>query len=359
MIPRYFALAVQTVINPITEDTLTRADGREIIKGNLESAIHLMMKGVGNGLGDVKLVTFPEMFLTLAPAGWRKRDSAEWLDIGCVEVPGPELEPLFQAARDANVFIGANVYEFDPMWPGRYFNCSFIVDPKGEVILKYRRIHSSITPSPHDFLDEYVEALGWDALFPVADTEIGKIATFPCMEITKPEVARMMTLKGAEVFLHPTGDSPDHDGWSACKQARAFENNAYLISTNTGGWVTPRGFVETSNAGGTKIIDYNGNIMTDSKPSGDSMKTRALIDIEQLRAHRHSNNTMNMIAQLRTETYTEYKRTITPPNRFKDPMRDKGELVKLYAEVMDRMTDEGIFPRPMYTGAEELAVKRT
>lgn len=54
-----------------------------------------------------------------------------------------------------------------------------------------------------------------------------------------------------------------------------------------------------------------------------------------------------MIAQLRTEPYTEYKRAITPPNRFKDPMKDQESLRKLYGETMDQMTEEGLFPRPM------------
>jgi predicted amidohydrolase len=357
MHPRFYALALQTTIEPVTEETMTRAEAMAIVRRNLDAALSLAWKGVGNGLGDVKLVTFPEMFLTLAPAGWRTRPSGEWLDLACVEVPGPELEPLFQFARDAGLYVGANVYEYDPLWPGRYFNCSFLVDPRGDVILKYRRLHSNITPSPHDFLDEYVAALGWDALFPVADTEIGRIGMFPCMEITKPEVARMMALKGAEILLHPTGDSPDFAGWTACKQARALENNVYLISTNTGGWITKRGQLETSNGGGTKIIDYYGNIINESGPAGESMKCRALIDIEQLRAHRHSANSFNVIAQLRTELYTEYKRTITPPNRFKDPLKDRRELTKLYGEVMERMTAEGLFPRPMYSG-DEVPVRR-
>ena len=222
MIPRFRALACQTIIRPITEEVQTRKEGRAIIKENLDAALNLMWKGLGNNLGAVKLVTFPEMFLTLAPV-WRNRKSSDWLDLACVEVPGPELEPLFEAARQAQIYIGANVYEYDPKWPGQYFNCSFLISPEGEVALKYRRLHSTLTPSPHDFLDDYVDALGWDALFPVADTEIGRIAMFPCREITFPEVARMFALKGAEVLLHPTNDSADFPGWEPrmCRGSRS------------------------------------------------------------------------------------------------------------------------------------------
>ena len=76
------------------------------------------------------------------------------------------------------------------------------------------------------------------------------------------------------------------------------------------------------------------------------MKARGLIDIEQVRAHRHSKTPLNFIAQLRTELYAGYRETITPPNRFRDPMHDHAQLRKLYSEVMDRMTRDGIFPPP-------------
>jgi len=345
---RYYALACQTIVRPITEDVASRADGRAIIKENLDAALTLMWKGLGNHLGAVRLVTFPEMFLTLAPLGWRKRPSSDWLDLACIEIPGPEIEPLLNAAREAGVYIAANAYEYDPQWPHRYFNCSFLVDPKGEIVLKYRRLHSPITPSPHDFLDEYVDVHGWDSLFPVADTELGRIAMFPCMEVVFPEVARMYALQGAEVLINPTNDSPDVPGWMACKQARAMENNCYLISTNAGGWVTRRGHLESTNAGGTMLIDYRGNIFEEHRPPGESIKARGLIDIEQLRAYRHSPNSMNFIPQLRTELYTGYKKTITPPNRFKDPMHDHAELRKLYGEVMARLTAEGTYPAPQH-----------
>jgi predicted amidohydrolase len=346
MIKRYQALACQTIVQPVTESVADRDEARAIMRENLDAALALMWKGLGNNLGTVGLVTFPEMFLTLAPVGWRRRPSSDWLDIACIEIPGPELAPLADAAKDAGVFIGANAYEYDPRWPKRYFNCSFLINPQGEVILRYRRLHSPITPSPHDFLDEYVAALGWEALFPVADTDIGRVAMFPCMEVIFPEVARMFALNGAELLLNPTNDSPDFPGWTACKQARALENNCYLISTNCGGWVSPRGQLESTNAGGTIMVDYMGRIFEEHRPAGESMKARGLIDIEQLRAHRHSRNSLNYIPQLRTELYTGYRKTMTPPNRFKDPMRDHAEIRKLYAEVMERLTTEGIFPAP-------------
>ena len=158
----------------------------------------------------------------------------------------------------------------------------------------------------------------------------------------------MYALQGAEVLINPTNDSPDVPGWVACKQARAMENNCYLISTNAGGWVSRRGFLESTNAGGTIVVDYKGSIIEEHRPAGESMKARAVIDIEQLRAYRHSSNAMNFIPQLRTELYKGYETTMTPPNQFNDPMNDHAELRKLYAGVMERLTAAGTFPLPAH-----------
>ena len=38
MIPRFRALACQTIVRPITEDVMTRQEGRAIIKDNLDAA---------------------------------------------------------------------------------------------------------------------------------------------------------------------------------------------------------------------------------------------------------------------------------------------------------------------------------
>jgi hypothetical protein len=57
---------------------------------------------------------------------------------------------------------------------------------------------------------------------------------------------------------------------------------------------------------------------------------------------------MNFLPQLRTELYTGYQKSITPPNRFKDPMHDHAEIRKLYGEVMARMTAEGTFAPPLH-----------
>ena len=77
MIPRFHALACQTIIRPVTEAVGGRDEGRAIIRENLEAAHALMWKGLGNNLGAVRLVTFPATrTLKMSPTPRSKISSA-------------------------------------------------------------------------------------------------------------------------------------------------------------------------------------------------------------------------------------------------------------------------------------------
>ena len=45
-------------------------------------------------------------------------------------------------------------------------------------------------------------------LFPVVDTEIGRIGTIVCMEGSYPETARGLAMNGAEIMYRPSYPEP-------------------------------------------------------------------------------------------------------------------------------------------------------
>ena len=67
-------------------------------------------------------------------------------------VPGPETEVLAEKARKYNMYIVGQLRAVEPEIDDRYyFNIGFIIDPKGEVILKYHKVQTfvmepSVTP---------------------------------------------------------------------------------------------------------------------------------------------------------------------------------------------------------------------
>src|SRR5690606_21748487 len=157
--------------------------------------------------------------------------------------------------------------------------------------------------TPHDVLDRYLQVYGEDALFPVADTELGRIAPIASEEILYPEIARCFAVRGAEIFAHSSSEvasallSPKN----IAKRARALENNAYVVSANTAG-VFGTALPPASGDGGSQIVDFRGNVVAQAL-QGPSMAANVDLDLEGLRASRRRVGMENMLARQRFELY--------------------------------------------------------
>lgn len=262
-----------------------------VIQQNLQHA--LGMAGMWCRRPQTRLVVFPEFFLQ----GSIPQTIDLWEQAG-IRIPGPETETLANFARDCNVFVCAAVLEFDPDWPRRYFNTAIIVSPKGEIILRYRKIQCAdlngllnIT-TPGNIYSEYVERYGAKALFPVVDTEIGRLAAAICYDNAWPELWRMMALHGAEVVCHPTSEinSQYREAWFAAKRAHAAENMIYIPSANAGSEQFFQGAPTTSmNFGKSALIDFNGCIVSRADAHGVTPQL-GTIDLGALRRARSCPN---------------------------------------------------------------------
>ena len=150
---------------------------------------------------------------------------------------------------------------------------------------------------------------GVEGLLPVAETELGNIAMMPCGEIAWPQQGPL-TMRGAEIILHPTSDHGKYDqlAWESCKRARAAENMVYFISSNAGGMIGGP-LPEGSNYGNSKIIDFNGQVMVQNHGPGESSRASAVIDMDALRRVRTASpgiygyNRLGTLAQRFTAQY--------------------------------------------------------
>ena len=93
--------------------------------------------------------------------------------------------------------------------------------------------------SPHD-------VPGYDEpLFPVADTEIGRIGCAICYDWLFPEALRQLAMNGAEVlvrvsaYMDPWGATEPMDWWTIVNRCRALENVAYVVAANQGAAAAP------------------------------------------------------------------------------------------------------------------------
>jgi len=290
----YMALALQVTchaVNRCTDVATARARMLDSI-ARIREQIIASKRFIGP---DVRLVVLPEYFLTGFPMG---EGPALWADKAALALDGPEYKALGEAARAADCFIAGNAYEQDPHFPGLYFQASFVVAPQGTVILRYRRLISMFAPSPYDVWDRYVEVYGTDAIFPVVETEIGRLAAIASEEILYPEIARAHAMRGAEIFVHSSSEvaSPLATPKNVAKQARAIENLAYVVSANSAG-VADVAIPVASTDASSKIIDHRGQILAEAG-YGESMAAFAPIDLGALRAWRRRPGMGNMPSRL-------------------------------------------------------------
>lgn len=253
--------------------------------------------------GDtIRLVVLPEYFMTGFPVG---ESVPAWQEKACISEGGPEYEALGKLAQDQRVYLSGNAYELDPYFPELYFQTSFIINDSGDLILRYRRLVSMFAPTPHDVLDAYLDRYGSDSLFPVVDTELGRLACVASEEILYPEISRALALRGAEVICHSSSEigSPGATPKNIAKQARCYENMVYLVSANSAG-IKDCPIPNQSTDGHSRVVDYGGKVLAEAG-QGETMNGYAEVDISALRRTRGKPAMTNTLARQRLELFRD------------------------------------------------------
>lgn len=336
----FTALALQ-----ITCHGVNQASDRQEARSLMQKTIHRLGQQIAASLAfigsDCRLVVLPEYFLTGFPMG---ESLSAWAEKACIEMDGLEYETLGKIAQKQGIFLAGNAYELDANFPGLYFQTCFVIDPSGTIVLRYRRLNSMFAPTPHDVWEQYLDYYGWEGVFPVAKTAIGNLAAIASDEILFPEVARCLALRGAELFIHPTSEvySGERSPKDSAKIARAVENMAYLVSTNTAGIVNTA-IPSASVNGGSKIIDYRGLILSETG-SGESMATFAEIDLAALRRYRRRPGLKNLLSRQRLDLYIEtYRQShVYPANTMLNQNVDRQDFRQTQQETIERLSEQGI-----------------
>lgn len=344
MVEQYIAAAITNTIFPTREENLQRLE-------EMLSPIRLACTGTL----PVRLVGLGEFSLQ------------GYTDKRPTSIPGPETDFTGGMAKKYGCYIIGDLCRVKR--PGipedRLFNEVFIVAPSGEVI--YRRaklqlepLEANITTTPHDVWDRWVELYGedLDSLFPVADTEIGKIGAMSCMEGSYPEVARGLALNGAEILYRVNYHEPfvGNGVWELQNRARALDNTCFLVAPTGGAAVfagTQRAF--DIHGGHPMIVDFQGRVLAQADSNYECFAA-AVIDIESLREYRSRVMGIgNFVKDLRTECYRVlYERELYPKNlrlRGELPVREMNdplpsEEVSVLRGVIQGLIDKGIWKPP-------------
>ncbi|MGK7920828.1 MAG: nitrilase-related carbon-nitrogen hydrolase [Trichodesmium sp.] len=297
----FLALALQ-----VKAEAVNKANNRQEARSLIQESINRIAQQIAASKAFIgpncKLVLLPEYFLTGFPMA---ESLTSWAEKACLEMTDTIYERLGEIAKKNAIFLAGNAYELDPNFPDLYFQTCFVIDPSGNMVLRYRRLNSMFAPTPHDVWDKYLECYGLDGIFPVAKTAIGNLAAVASDEILFPEVTRCLAMRGAEILLHPTSEiyGSARSPKEAAKVSRAVENMMYVVSANTAG-IANTPIPEASVDGGSKILDYRGLILAETG-AGESMAAYAEIDITALRKYRRQVGMKNLLARQRWDIYAE------------------------------------------------------
>jgi predicted amidohydrolase len=336
----YKALALQ-----VTCHAVNQSRDRQEAQSLMQVAIARLAQQIAASLAfigsDCRLVVLPEYFLTGFPMGESLED---WAEKACLEMAGAEYEALGNIAQKHRIFLGGNAYEVDSHFLGLYFQTCFVLDPAGNVVLRYRRLNSLFAPTPHDVWDRYLEHYGLDGVFPVAKTEIGNLAAVASDEILFPEVARCLAMRGAEVLLHPTSEvyGQPRSPKEAAKISRAVENMMYVISANTAG-IANSAIPISSVDGGSKIVDYRGLVLAETG-AGESMAAFAEVDLAALRRYRRQPGLGNLLSRQRFDAYVDsYKEfQFYPSNTMLNGGVERKHFIQTQLAAIQRLEQLGV-----------------
>ena len=336
----YRALALQVTchaVNHVRERGEARSLMEQAIK-RLDPQIAASLAFIG---ADCRLILLPEYWLTGFPMG---EPVALWADKACLAMDDPLYDALGKIAQKHDIFLAGNAYELDPNFPHLYFQNCFVFNASGSMVLRYRRLNSMYSPTPHDVWEQYLDCYGLEGVFPVAKTEIGNLAAIASDEILFPEVARCLTMRGAEILLHPTSEvyGDARSPKEAAKISRAVENMAYVISANTAG-IANSSVLMASVDGGSKIVDYRGLVLAETG-SGESMAAYAEIDLAALRRDRRRAGIKNILSRHRSTLYVEsYQQPhFYPANTMLEGEVERQHFITTQQETIDRLTRLGI-----------------
>lgn len=203
-------------------------------EGSTEKACRLIREAGRNG---ARVIGFPEGFIPAHPV-WYHHHSATGavsnelagaLFRNSVEIPGPQVEALCAAAREARAYVIIGVCEKLPRTIGTMFNTQVYIGPDGALLGK----HQKLVPTVGERL---VHAGGFGDTFGAFQTEFGPMSGLICGENSNPLAVFALTAEGTRIHVmswpnhFPTSGDPMRNRVLVDSQAFAQMSKAFVVS---------------------------------------------------------------------------------------------------------------------------------
>lgn len=210
------------------------------VLGDVDANIDLLQRYTKEAvLQGARLVVFPECM----NSGYLF-DSASHAAKIAEPLNGPYVLAMAELARRHGLHIASGFTE--RAVDGKLYNTGLLLNPAGELVCHYQK--QFLATHDQNWFEFGTKGC------PVVDTELGRIGMLICFDGRIPEIARALSLQGAEVLV-------DMANFFAMDQAemwgpaRAFENGVWLVAATKAG-------VERSiyYPGGSMIVAPSGEI---------------------------------------------------------------------------------------------------
>jgi nitrilase len=202
--------------------------------GSTEKACRLIREAGKNG---ARVIGFPEGFIPAHPVWYHHHSAtsaianklAVELFKNSVEIPGPEIERLAVAARDANAYVVIGVCEKLPHTIGTMFNTQVYLGPDGNLLGKHQKIMPTVG-------ERLVHMGGFGDTFGAFQSEFGPMSGLICGENSNPLAVFALTAEGTRIHVmswpnhFPTSGDPMRNRVAVDAQAFAQMSKAFVIS---------------------------------------------------------------------------------------------------------------------------------
>ncbi|WP_050615149.1 carbon-nitrogen hydrolase family protein [Bacillus testis] len=178
---------------------------------------------------NARIIVLPEMSMALVTAenGIKPTVVAEPID-------GPFVKALQKAAAVAEAYVICGIFECVEGNEKQAYNSLVVINPDGSIERVYRKTHLYDAFSYR----ESDTILKGDELFEPLDTPFGKIGLMVCYELRFPEIARQLSIQGADMIIIPAGwvkGPMKETHWDILLKARAIENTVFVCGCNQTG----------------------------------------------------------------------------------------------------------------------------
>lgn len=190
-----------------------------------------------------------------------------------LDIPNDATDFISRIAKELGVWIHGGT--FAEKTGAKAHNTSFVCDPSGHLVAKYRKVHLFDVEIPDMTITESKHTKPGDE---AVDLAIGdfRAGLLTCYDLRFPGIWSVLRERGVDLFILPanftrkTGEAH----WEILLRARAVETQSYVVAP--GQWGFHPG-IEVPTYGRSMIIDPWGRILADAGMEGDGF---AIADLD-------------------------------------------------------------------------------